>query len=160
MRNLELYYHRKNCRLMKTIPHQGPTTNKNNTNTNLISLHGTSSPCDAVSKLPTLPRLPAHSNKPIKQLLPQRNSPTRKLLPTPRNNLNSIRNLPIRRPSDHQFRLPPQSSNLLQLRDILNRYRPHGFEICEILIVCAVSRVCAESHARDCGRGVDVNSSF
>lgn len=75
---------------------------------------------------PTLPLLPAHSHQPIEQLLPQPHRRDLVRIPILAHNLQPIRHRLARRPSDHDFRLPTQSTHLLQLPDVRNRHRELG----------------------------------
>lgn len=72
---------------------------------------------------PTLPLLPAHSHQPIEQLLPQLYRRNLMRLPHLIHNLQPVRHRLARRPSNHNLRLPAQSTHLLQFPDIRNRHR-------------------------------------
>lgn len=74
-------------------------------------------------------------------------------------NLNSIRNLTIKSPSNDKLRFPTQTAHFLQLRDLGHRNGPEGLQLFVAFLRCAFARnlcIQREGYAGDGGFGGDV----
>ena len=107
--------------------------------------------------LVTLPLLPTHSDQAIEQLLSQRDCRQSKNCSRLIHDFQSVRDIPICSPTNHNLRFPTQSSLLLELFDILDRYSEYRLESLVCHTLGAFLRVGAERNAwcRCGGRDVD-----
>ena len=109
--------------------------------------------------LPRLPLLPSNSHQPIKQLISQHHSRQNIRVALLVLNLDPIRDLTVKCPSDDKLGFPTETTQLLQLLDLGDRYGPDGFEILVAFVCCSGGGdgcVEGEGDAGDCRFGADV----